>query len=253
MRFFLTLSYKGTLYHGWQIQDNAPSVQAALQAALSTLLGEPTEIVGAGRTDAGVHAARYVAHFDTVSQKPVDQDFVYHLNAILPKDVAVHAVRQVTEDAHARFSAVSREYKYFIVSEKDPFRTETACYVPQPLNMKKMNEAAEILMEYTDFASFCKLHGGNKTTLCRMKASVWVKSGNTLIYTVSADRFLRNMVRAIVGTLIDVGRGRISTDDFRHIVEAGNRAAAGTSAPPQGLFLTDVQYPEEIFQYIQNQ
>ena len=253
MRFFLTLSYRGTAYRGWQVQDNALSVQQALQGALSVLLGAPTEVVGAGRTDAGVHAARYVAHFDTDSQKPMDQDFTYHLNAILPKDIAVHTVQRVKEEAHARFSATLREYKYFIVSEKDPFRVETAYHYPQVLNLEKMNEAAAALPEYTDFAAFCKLHGGNKTTLCRLQASLWVREGNALIYTVSSDRFLRNMVRAIVGTLIDVGRGKLTPDEFRRVVESGNRSAAGTSAPPQGLFLTDVRYPEDIFEQSENQ
>ncbi len=253
MRFFLTLSYKGTAYHGWQVQNNAPSVQHALQTALSTLFGAPTEVVGAGRTDTGVHASHYVAHFDTESEKPVDQNFIYHLNAILPKDIAVHAVRQVMNDAHARFSAISREYKYFIISEKDPFRTEAAYCFSQPLDLEKMNAAAAVLTEYTDFASFCKLHGGNKTTLCRLQSSLWVRDGNALIYTVLSDRFLRNMVRAIVGTLLDVGRGKLTLDDFRHVVECGDRGVAGTSAPPQGLFLTDVRYPSEIFLYTDNQ
>ncbi len=253
MRFFLTLSYKGTAYHGWQVQDNAPSVQYVVQTALSTLLGAPTEIVGAGRTDTGVHASHYVAHFDTESEKPVDQDFIYRLNAILPKDIAAHAVRRVEDDAHARFSAISREYKYFIISEKDPFRMETAYYFSQPLDLEKMNAAAAMLTEYADFASFCKLHGGSKTTLCRLQSSLWVNDGNMLIYTVLSDRFLRNMVRAIVGTLLDVGRGKLALDDFRRVIECGDRGAAGTSAPPQGLFLTDVQYPSEIFLHTDNQ
>lgn len=247
MRYFLTLSYNGTAYHGWQVQDNAPSVQGALQRALSALLGEAAEVVGAGRTDTGVHASHYVAHFDTDSQRVQDERFIYHLNAILPKDIAVSAVERVTDGAHARFSALWREYKYFIINEKDPFRIDTAYRYPLPLDVEKMNEAAAALMEYRDFASFCKLHGGNKTTICELKASLWVREGNTLIYTVSADRFLRNMVRAVVGTLIDVGRGKIDLAAFRRVVEARDRGAAGTSAPPQGLFLTDIRYPKEIF------
>jgi tRNA pseudouridine38-40 synthase len=247
MRFFLTLAYKGTAYSGWQIQDNAPSVQAALQGALSVLLGEPTEVVGAGRTDAGVHAAYYVAHFDTVSEKPLDEDsFIYHLNAILPRDIAAFGVKRVTDEAHARFSATRREYKYYLTLEKDPFRTETAYRYPLALDMDRMNQSAEILMEYTDFESFCKADGNNKTTLCRIFASGWTRQGNLLIYTIAADRFLRNMVRAIVGTLIDVGRGKLSVDDFRAIIEAKSRCAAGTSAPAHGLFLTDVHYPEHL-------
>jgi tRNA pseudouridine38-40 synthase len=244
MRFFLTLSYKGTAYHGWQVQQNAPSVQGVLQQALSTLTGEAVEVVGAGRTDTGVHAAHYVAHFDTASERPMNQDFIYHLNAILPKDIAAHAINRVPDEAHARFSALWREYKYFIISEKDPFRIDTAWRYPLPLDLERMNEAAAVLMQYSDFGSFCKLHGGNKTTICQVKSSLWVRDGNTLIYTVSADRFLRNMVRAVVGTLVDVGRGRIDLDGFRRIVEAGDRCAAGSSAPAHGLFLTDIGYPE---------
>lgn len=247
MRFFLTLSYKGTAYHGWQVQDNAPSVQGNLQKALSVLLQEPVGVVGAGRTDTGVHAAFYVAHFDTESAKPLDDSFVYHLNAILPKDIAVSGVQAVPAEAHARFSATLREYEYHILTEKDPFRQETAWQYPLALDLDKMNEAAAVLKEYTDFESFCKLHSDNKTTLCRMEESVWVREGNALIYTVSADRFLRNMVRSIVGTLVDVGRGKTDLAKFRQIIEAKNRGAAGTSAPAHGLFLTDVRYPEELF------
>lgn len=247
MRFFLTLSYKGTAYHGWQIQNNAPSVQQTLQKALSTLLQEPVDVVGAGRTDTGVHAACYTAHFDTENQKPFHKiDFVYHLNAILPKDIAVSDVFPVSDEAHARFSATLREYKYYIVTEKDPFQIETAYRFPFPLDMDKMNEAAAVLKECIDFASFCKLHSDNKTTICHIKDSFWQKEGDCLVYTVSADRFLRNMVRALVGTLLDVGRGKITLGQFREVIDSRNRGAAGTSAPPQGLFLTRVDYPEEL-------
>ena len=247
MRFFLTLSYKGTAYHGWQVQDNAPSVQGTLQEALSVLLGQPADILGAGRTDTGVHAAYYIAHFDAESEKPLQPGFIYHLNAILPKDIAVSGIQCVPNEAHARFSATLREYKYYILTEKDPFRIDTAYRYPLPLDMERMNEAAAVLKKYTDFESFCKLHGDNKTTICHVHESVWMKKDNALIYTVSADRFLRNMVRAIVGTLIDVGRGKIGLGEFRQIIEAKNRGAAGTSAPAHGLFLTDIIYPEELF------
>lgn len=248
MRFFLMLSYKGTAYHGWQIQPNAVSVQQALQDALSMLLREDIEVVGAGRTDTGVHAACYVAHFDTESKKILDKDhFQYHLNAVLPKDVAVSAIRQVKDDAHARFDASLREYKYYISQSKNPFQTDTVYHYPSSLDIDRMNEAAKALTEYTDFESFCKLHADNKTTICHIKDSVWEKKGDILVYTVSADRFLRNMVRAIVGTLIDVGRGKIDMEQFRQIIEARDRCAAGTSAPAHGLFLTDVHYSEELF------
>ena len=247
MRFFLTLSYKGTAYHGWQIQDNAPSVQGVLQEALSVLLGEKIEVTGAGRTDTGVHAAYYIAHFDYDTGKPLEDGFVYHLNAILPKDIAVSRVCPVPDEAHARFSATLREYKYYILTEKNPFKIDTAYRYPLSLHLDRMNEAAELLKQYTDFESFCKLHADNKTTICHLRESKWEKEGNMLIYTVSADRFLRNMVRAIVGTLIDVGRGKIDIARFREIIEAKNRGAAGTSAPAHGLFLTDVHYPGTLF------
>lgn len=248
MRFFLTLSYKGTAYHGWQIQPNAASVQQALQDALSMLLREDVEIVGAGRTDTGVHAAYYVAHFDTESEKLLDKDhFLYHLNAVLPKDIAVSVIRHVKDNAHARFDASLREYKYYISQSKNPFQTDTAYHYPQPLDMDRMNEVAKALKDYTDFESFCKLHADNKTTICHITESAWERKDDMLIYTVSADRFLRNMVRAIVGTLIDVGRGKIDMEQFRQIIEAKDRCSAGTSAPAHGLFLTDVHYSEELF------
>ena len=247
MRYFLTLSYKGTAYHGWQVQDNAPTVQGMLQKALSTLLEEKIDVTGAGRTDTGVHAAYYIAHFDAGSGKPQEKNFVYHLNAMLPKDIAVSSVRPVPDDAHARFSAILREYKYYILTEKDPFKIDTAYRYPLSLDMDKMNEAAELLKGYSDFESFCKLHADNKTTICHLRDSIWEKNGSMLIYTVSADRFLRNMVRAIVGTLIDVGRGKTDVARFREIIEAKNRGAAGTSAPAHGLFLTDIHYPDTLF------
>jgi tRNA pseudouridine38-40 synthase len=250
MRFFLTLSYKGTAYNGWQIQPDAPSVQETLQRALSTILRAETEVVGAGRTDTGVHAADYVAHFDTESEAPLRQadDFRYHLNALLPGDIAVSGVRRVKDDAHARFSATRREYKYYVVRQKDPFRRDTAiCYSGQ-LDVGRMNEAAAIVRETEDFTSFCKLHGNNKTNLCRIVSSHWAEEGGALVYTVSADRFLRNMVRALVGTMLDTGRGKLDTAAFRAVIAARRRGAAGTSAPPQGLFLTAVDYPDEVYE-----
>jgi tRNA pseudouridine38-40 synthase len=248
MRFFLTLSYRGTAYNGWQIQSNAPSVQQTLQRALSTLLRAQTETVGAGRTDAGVHAAHYVAHFDTENPAPMQAgDFCHRLNALLPGDIAVSEVRRVKEEAHARFSAVRREYKYYVVTEKDPFRRETALRCEAPLDIERMNEAAAIVRETEDFTSFCKLHGGNRTNRCRIVSSGWERQGNLLIYTVSADRFLRNMVRALVGTMLDAGRGRLDAEGFRAVIDARARGAAGTSAPPQGLFLTAVDYPDDIY------
>ncbi len=249
MRFFLYLSYKGTAYHGWQIQKNAPSVQETLQRALSLLLKEPVEVVGAGRTDTGVHASFYVAHFDTDNPAPSEdaEAFCYRLNCVLPHDIAVRRTVRVTDTAHARFDAALREYRYYLLQEKDPFRQETTWQYSVPLDVERMNEAAALLKEYADFTSFSKLHTDVKTHICRIRESFWSRQGTELVYTVSADRFLRNMVRAIVGTLVEVGRGKIGVSRFREIIEARSRGMAGTSAPAGGLFLTRVDYPQEIF------
>ena len=247
MRFFLTLSYKGTAYNGWQIQLNAPSVQQVLQQALSRLLHAEIGVLGAGRTDTGVHASYYVAHFETDSDKPLDAvNFCYHLNAMLPKDIAVSRVKRVKDDAHARFSALRRQYKYYITAKKDAFRYDTAMHYTIPLDIDAMNEAAKVLLEMEDFTSFCKLHGDNKTNICHVTESHWAMEGDMLVYTVSADRFLRNMVRALVGTMLEVGRGKMDAAGFRQVIDARDRGAAGTSAPPQGLFLTAIDYPEDI-------
>ena len=250
MRFFLYLSYKGTAYSGWQVQPDAPSVQGTLQNALSSLTGERTEVTGAGRTDAGVHAFRYVAHFDTGSEKVADgEDFCYHLNCMLPKDIAVSGIRRVHDGAHARFDALSREYKYFITKEKDPFSVDTAWFYPVSLDVGEMDRAAAMLKEYDDFTSFSKLHSDNKTNICRIDSAMWAREGNRLVFTISADRFLRNMVRALLGTLVDVGRGKITADDFRRVIEAKARGEAGSSAPAHGLFLTDVRYGDSIMNF----
>lgn len=243
MRFFIYLSYKGTAYNGWQIQSNATSVQQTLQQALSTLLRENIVATGAGRTDTGVHASYYVAHFDTKSPAIVEKDdFCYHLNAVLPRDIAVSSIEQVADDAHARFDATLREYKYYVVTRKDPFRTDTAYFCSAPLNIDRMNEAAAILKDYEDFTSFCKLHSDNKTNICHIEESYWRAEGDSLIYTISADRFLRNMVRSIVGSLLRVGSGKANVDDFRAIIESRSIGAAAASAPACGLFLTNIKY-----------
>ncbi len=247
MRYFLELSYSGKAYNGWQIQTNAPSVQQALQEGLSLILRTPTEVVGAGRTDTGVHAAFYVAHFDC-EQPIVDrEDFCYHLNAVLPPDIAVSALRPVREEAHARFDAREREYKYRVSPHKNPFTRDTAHTLTFPLDMESMNRAAALLLEYEDFTSFAKLHSDNKTNRCRVTRACWVREEGLLVFTIAADRFLRNMVRAVVGTLLEVGRGKMDTEGFRRVIEGADRALAGTSAPPQGLFLTRVDYPAEIY------
>ncbi len=247
MRYFLELSYLGKAYNGWQIQDNAPSVQQTLQEALSTVLRTPTSVVGAGRTDTGVHAIHYVAHFD--SERPLEdsQRFCYHLNAVLPEDIAVCDVRCVRDDAHARFDAVEREYKYYVSPHKDPFRREVTYQLIMPLDLERMNEAAGMLLGQRDFTSFSKLHSGNKTNICRVTQARWQEQSDCYVFTVVADRFLRNMVRAIVGTLLDVGRGKLSVDEFRAVIDGCDRALAGTSAPPQGLFFTRVDYPDDVY------
>jgi len=247
VRYFIELSYSGKAYNGWQVQPDAPSVQQTLQKALSTILRTETEVVGAGRTDTGVHARRYIAHFDTDEAIGAPQDFCYHLNSVLPHDIAVSSVARVKDDAHARFDAVSREYKYYISTKKDPFLRDFAYILTIPLHVQLMNEAAAAMKEYSDFTSFSKLHSNNKTNTCHIYEAFWQYESDLLVFTVSADRFLRNMVRAIVGTLIDVGRGKVSAGGFREIIEGRDRGLAGTSAPPQGLFLTNIVYPPDVF------
>ena len=247
MRYFLELSYDGTAYNGWQIQPHSPSVQEALQRGLSTILRTPTEVVGAGRTDTGVHASFYVAHFDVVQPIGSAADFCYHLNAVLPPDIAVSALKRVRDDAHARFDARLREYHYYVSPRKNPFTRDRACTLTCPLDGTAMNEAAAELLRYEDFTSFAKLHSNNRTNLCHVVRAQWEQQEGLWVFTIAADRFLRNMVRAIVGTLLDVGRGKLSREGFCRIIEGGNRGLAGTSAPPQGLFLSRVDYPEDIY------
>ena len=244
MRFFITLSYDGTRYHGWQIQPNGDSIQRRLEEALSTLLRKPIEVVGAGRTDTGVHARMMVAHFD--HDETVDgKQLTYKLNKLLPSDIAVREVRQVSDDMHARFSATSRTYHYYINIGKDPFLSAYSWQVPYPLDFGQMNEAAKVLHEYKDFTSFSKVGTDVKTNLCDLKEAYWEElSPGRWRFTITANRFLRNMVRAIVGTLIDVGRGRLSEDDVRRIIEAKDRCRAGESVPARGLFLARITYDD---------
>jgi tRNA pseudouridine38-40 synthase len=242
IRYFLQLSYKGTRYFGWQRQPNAISVQEVVEKTLSTILREDIAVVGAGRTDTGVHASFYVLHFDVLNEISEPEKLLYHLNRFLPDDIAIQKIKKVNSDFHARFSAVSRTYKYFICTEKNPFQTETCYQFTVPLNLEKMDEAAKVLFEFNDFTSFAKLHTDVKTNNCKIFQAEWIKTGEMLVFTIKADRFLRNMVRAIVGTLLEVGKGKITVDDFRNIIEMKNRGAAGTSVPPQGLFLVDIEY-----------
>ncbi len=246
MRYFIELSYKGTNYHGWQVQNNALSVQGELQGALSAILRQDITVTGAGRTDTGVHALYYVAHFDIGS--PVDdaKGLCYHLNALLSRDIAVKSIFKVKDDAHARFSAIEREYKYFIRSDKDPFSREMSWQYYVSLDVNAMNEAADWLLRFDDFTSFAKLDSANKTNICNVVYVKWERDGECLVFTIRADRFLRNMVRAIVGTLVDVGRGRITPAQFGQLIAAKDLSLSGTSAPAQGLFLSNVVYPEGI-------
>jgi len=249
MRAFIYLAYDGTNYHGWQIQPNGMTVQQRLQEALTTLLRKDTEIVGAGRTDTGVHARLMVAHFDTESA--IDLDALAHrLNRMLPYDIAIHRIVPVASDAHARFSATARTYEYHITTQKDPFARLRALHFPQPLDVEAMNAAAEILLTHEDFTSFSKLHTDVATNICHVSHARWQSDaeGKRLVFTITANRFLRNMVRATVGTLLEVGTHRISIDQFRSILNQKDRCAAGQSMPAHALYLTGIQYPETIFQ-----
>lgn len=245
-RYFLQLSYKGTSYHGWQVQPNALSVQEVMEKALSTILREQIAVVGAGRTDAGVHASFFVLHFESEKENINTEHLVYKLNRFLPPDIAVSKIFRVESDLHARFSAISRTYKYYISTKKNPFRTETSYQYTVPLDVQKMNEAASILFDYEDFTTFSRLHTDVKTNNCKIYQAEWNREGERLIFTIKADRFLRNMVRAVVGTLLEVGRGKLSVKEYCQIIEMKDRGAAGASAPAEGLFLSHIEYPKEI-------
>lgn len=238
----------GKNYHGWQVQPNAISVQAVLEEKLSFLLGEKIEIVGAGRTDAGVHARNMIAHFDVDELKYTPENLVHRLNAFLPYDIAIHNLFEVHNHAHARFDAILRTYEYRIHTEKNPFLKEFSWEISHiPLQIEAMNHAAATLLDTTDFTSFAKLHADNKTNLCQVQQAYFVQQGKEIVFTISADRFLRNMVRAIVGTLVDVGMGKIDQKQFQEIIQKKGRNFAAASAPAQGLYLTAVKYPESIW------
>lgn len=246
-RYFIYLSYDGTNYHGWQIQPNGVSVQEVLMNALATFLRKPVEVVGAGRTDAGVHARLMVAHFDFDAELD-GNTVVDKLNRLLPPDVAVYRMRRVRSDAHARFDANYRTYKYYITTRKDPFNRIFSWRIFQTLDFEKMNEAAQTLFDYTDFTSFSKLHTDVKTNNCKIMYARWEQTGEYCwVFTIQADRFLRNMVRAVVGTLVEVGKGKLTVEGFRRVIEEKNRCSAGTSVPGNALFLVDVGYPEDLF------
>lgn len=246
-RYFIELAYKGTNFHGWQIQPNALSVQASLEKALSVITREPISVTGAGRTDTGVHASYFVAHFDSELKELEQPDFTYKLNSFLSKDIVIFSISKVGSETHARFDAISRTYQYQLNQKKDPFALETSWQFHIQPNLQLMNEACRILFEYTDFTSFSKLHTDVKTNNCTIYLAEWTQSGSTIVFTVKADRFLRNMVRALVGTLLEVGLGKVDLSGFRQIIEQKDRAAAGLSVPAHGLFLTDIEYPETLF------
>lgn len=243
MRYFITLSYDGTNYHGWQVQPGADSVQARLNDALTKLLGgETTECVGAGRTDAGVHASMMVAHFDTEREIDCDQ-FTFRLNRIVPRDIAVERVERVAETMHARFSATSRSYHYYVYTKKNPYRRHYATQLHFVPDYEAMNRAAAVLLETEDFTSFSKLNNDQKTNICHVTRAQWVFVGDDMWrFEITANRFLRNMVRAVVGTLLEVGRGRMSLDEFRDVIAKKDRCSAGESVPGNALFLVDIKY-----------
>ena len=247
-RFFITLSYNGKNYCGWQIQPNAISVQQTLQESLSTIVRKKIDVVGAGRTDSGVHARNMVAHFDWGNDTLNTQDLVVRLNRFLPKDIAIQSIKEVVPDAHARFDAISRTYSYCITSQKDSFYHEYKHHVFFTPDIELMNRLCSILLETDDFTSFSKLHTDVKTNICKVSQAHWEKTNNgEYLFTIQADRFLRNMVRSIVGTLLLAGRGKLDEKDFRQIIAAKDRGAAGESAPGNALFLEKVEYPEEIW------
>jgi tRNA pseudouridine38-40 synthase len=247
-RYFIFISYKGTSYHGWQIQPNSVTIQTVLEEALSVVLNEQISTIGAGRTDAGVHATYFCAHFESSSPDLLSiWNLAFRLNQYLPPDISVSSLKKVVPDASARYSAISRTYKYYISRIKDPFFDNSSWYLHGNIDTRAMNEACNILYKHDDYTSFSKLHSGAKSNICKIYHASWEQSESRLIFTIKADRFLRNMVRAIVGTMVDIGFGKLDPDVFESIFLAKNRCKAGKSAPAKGLFLVDIEYPEEIF------
>ena len=256
MRYFLELAYNGSRFHGWQSQPNAVSVQSAIENALSTIFRQDLSITGAGRTDTGVHALQMYAHFDLSAPIDNESKCLLSLNSLVGKDINIRKIIKVKDDAHARFDATERTYKYFVSFSKNPFLKDFCWFSPSGLDFDKMNEASEILINTQDFTSFAKLHSDAKTNICNVKEAVWkplskdkealdfIGSLNEgMVFTIKADRFLRNMVRAVVGTLVDVGKNKISLNEFKEIIEIKNRCSAGTSMPAHALFLWHISYP----------
>ncbi len=248
-RYFIRLAYDGATFCGWQRQPNGITVQQRLEEALSMMLREPVSLTGAGRTDTGVHAREFYAHFDLPSPLAAQEreKLVFRLNSYLAGPVTLFEIRPVVSEAHARFSALSRTYKYFVAREPDPFRRAYTHYLYGPLDTDRMNRAAALLKDYADFTSFSNVDTDTATNLCRVTEAHWESAGTELVFTITADRFLRNMVRAVVGTLLQVGTGKLGPDGFRAIIESLDRSAAGDSAPARGLFLWRVEYPGDIW------
>ncbi len=248
-RYFIELAYKGTAYNGFQVQDTGNTIQSELQKALKTLFRVDFLLTGSSRTDSGVHAKQNYFHFDCDIE--LDPSRIYNLNAILPADIAVKGLYLVPGEAHCRFDAVAREYQYFIYREKNPFLADRAWLYPYPLNQDLLQEAAQIIIGYQDFTSFSKRNTQVKTFQCRIEASSWAMEGGLLVYTVKANRFLRGMVRGLVGTMVKMGRGQIDSAAFRAVIEGRDCTLADFSTPPQGLFLNRVYYNSEISGFLQ--
>lgn len=246
-RYFIELAYNGSQFHGWQIQPNAITVQEVLNDALQKALRREVNVVGCGRTDTGVHASYFVAHFDMDDRVESVNKLVYKLNRIVGNYISVYAIQQVSNEAHSRFSATSRTYHYYLQSHKNPFLNGFSYRPFYQFDINKMNAAAKVLFEHTDFTSFSKLHTDTKTNNCKILKAEWIPREEGAVFVIQADRFLRNMVRAIVGTQLEVGRGKIDEAGFERIIEAKDRGLAGTSVPGQALFLVDVEYPKEVF------
>lgn len=246
LRYFVKLSYNGKKYHGWQIQPNAKTVQEVLENALSLLIGDKISVIGCGRTDTGVHASQFYLHFDTT--KKIDKEKLkFKLNAFLPADIVIFQIFRVKDNMHARFDALFRSYEYRISLRKNVFLTDTSWQAQgQEYDILKMNNAAKLLLDYQNFKSFSKSNTDVKTFNCNITNATWKKDRDLLIFYITANRFLRNMVRAIVGTLLDVGIAKISIDEFKEIIESKDRTRAGVSAKAKGLFLTEVNYPKNL-------
>lgn len=246
-RFFIQLSFKGTNFHGWQIQPNATTVQQTIADALSTILNDKIDITGAGRTDTGVHASCFYAHFDSKTELSGKVGkLAFQLNGILPDDISIQRIFKVDPETHARFSAISRTYQYHISRVKDPFTKDFEHVYFGQLWLKPMEEAAKILLDYKDFTSFSRLHTQTENNICNIFEAFWQEKDDKLVFTIKANRFLRNMVRAIAGTLLQIGSNKIAPHEVHTIIKKADRSAAGPSAPAQGLILTNIEYPENL-------